>query len=333
MWQPAARETLNKYARLCVARHFLHVLFQIMQSHDTHDHHHEHPSFDDVNLTFVIAVGANLALTILEAVYGFLTHSMSLLGDAGHNLSDVLGLLLAWGAAYLATQRTSNAYSYGYRKSTILAAVINAVILIVMTGFIASRSIERLITPSGIHEVPVMVVAGIGILVNAATAMLFMKGSKQDLNLRAAFLHLAYDAAISAGVVVTAAAVLVTGWTRLDPFVGLVIVGVILAGTWGLLKDSVNLIIDAVPQSIDQNRVLEYLQSIDGVTDVHDLHIWAMSTTENCLTAHLVMPENTLWDSGSAYGEISEELEHRFGIHHVTLQVEKDTECATTACD
>lgn len=284
-------------------------------------------------MSFVIAVVANLALTVLEAVYGFLTHSMSLLGDSGHNLSDVLGLLLAWGAAYLATQRTSNTYSYGYRKSTILAAVINAVILIVASGFIAWHSVERLIAPSGIEEVPVMVVAGIAIVVNAATAMLFMRGSREDLNLRAAFLHLAYDAAISAGVVVTGALVMWTGWTRLDPFVGLVIVGVILAGTWGLLKDSVNLIIDAVPQNIDQDSVRDYLKGIKGVSDVHDLHIWAMSTTENCLTAHLVMPENTLWDSETRYGEISEELEHRFGIHHVTLQVEKNAECATTDCD
>lgn len=301
--------------------------------HTAHDHDHRHRRlFDDVNSSFVIAVGANLAFTILEAVFGFLTRSVSLLGDAGHNLSDVLGLLLAWGAAFLATQRTSNSYSYGYRKSTILAAVINAVILILTAGFIAFRSIDRLITPSSIAEVPVMVVASIGIFVNAGTAMLFMKAGQRDLNLRGAFLHLAYDAAISAGVVVTAVVILVTGWTWIDPIVGLVIVAVIVAGTWGLLKDSVNLIIDAVPEHIDQNLVREYLESVYGVTEVHDLHIWAMSTSENCLTAHLVMPERTLLDSATGYQEISEALERRFGIHHVTLQVEKGPECATV-CD
>lgn len=304
-----------------------------MHSHDTHAHNHDHPAFEETNLTFLIAVGANLALTGLEAVYGFITNSVSLLGDAGHNLSDVLGLLLAWGAAFLATQRTSNAYSYGYRKSTILAAVLNAVFLIVTTGFIAWRSVEKLITPSGIEEVPVIVVAGIGILVNAATAMMFIKGSKRDLNLRAAYLHLAYDAAISAGVVVTAVVIMLTGWSWLDPLVGLAIVGIIVFGTWGLLRDSVSLILDAVPQHIDQDRVRAYLEGIAGVTNVHDLHIWAMSTTENCLTAHLVMPENTLWDSETGYGEISHALEREFGIHHVTLQVEKDHECATTDCD
>ena len=192
---------------------------------------------------------------------------------------------------------------------------------------------EKLITPSGIEELPVIVVAGIGILVNAATAMMFIKGSKQDLNLRAAYLHLAYDAAISAGVVVTAVVIMLTDWYWLDPLVGLAIVGIIVFGTWGLLRDSVNLIIDAVPQHIDQDRVRSYLEGIAGVTNVHDLHIWAMSTTENCLTAHLVMPENTLWDSETGYGEISDALEREFGIHHVTLQVEKDPECATTDCD
>lgn len=302
-------------------------------THANHDHHHEPPSFADINVAFVIAVAANLALTVLEATYGFITNSVSLLGDAGHNLSDVLGLLLAWGAAYLATQRTSTSYSYGFRKTTILAAVMNAVLLIVATGFIAWQSIEKIVSPTGMEEVPVMVVASIGILINAATAMMFMKGSKQDLNLRAAFLHLAYDAAISAGVVVTAVLIMFTGWERLDPLVALGIVVVILIGTWGLLKDSVNLIIDAVPQHIDQDRVREYLQSITGVTSVHDLHIWAMSTTENCLTAHLVMPDNTLWDLTTGYGDISDALKHRFGIHHVTLQVEKHPECATTDCD
>lgn len=306
-----------------------------MHDHSDHSHHHHHDhssDFAQVNTSFVIAVGANLAFTAIEAVAGVLTNSVSLLGDAGHNLSDVLGLLLAWGAAYLAIQATSSTYSYGYRKSTILAAVINAVVLIFVAGFIAFESFEKIIAPSPMQEIPVMVVATIGIVVNAGTAMLFMKDSKTDLNMRGAYLHLAYDAAISAGVVVAAGLVLVTGWQWLDPVMGLLIVVVILAGTWGLLRDSINLIIDAVPQNIDQQEVRRYLESIDGVTEIHDLHIWAMSTRENCMTAHLVMPENTLWDSEDGYAKISADLESMFQIHHTTLQVEKDPECETD-CD
>lgn len=301
-------------------------------SHQDHAHNHGHSHLASVNTSFIIAVVANLGFTIIEAIYGFLTNSVSLLGDAGHNLSDVLGLLLAWGAAFLATQQTSPAYSYGYRKSTILAAVINAVVLIFTAGFIAFESIEKFIRPSPIAEVVVMVVAGIGIFVNAGTALLFMRGGKHDLNLRGAFLHLAYDAAISAGVVVAAGLILLTGWLWLDPIMGLFIVAIILGGTWGLLRDSINLIIDAVPQSVDQEQVRQYLENIDGVTEIHDLHIWAMSTRENGLTAHLVMPENTLWDSEAGYATISAELASRYNIHHVTLQVEKDPECPTD-CD
>lgn len=312
-----------------------------MHSHShshSHDHSHGHAhgpdvaSFSSINTSFLIAVAANLAFTVIEAVYGVLTNSVSLLGDAGHNLSDVLGLVLAWGAAYLAQRATSSNYSYGFRKSTILAAVMNAVILVLAAGFIAFESIEKFISPQPIAEVTVMVVATIGIAVNAGTALLFMKGSADDLNLRGAFLHLAYDAAISAGVVVGAGVILLTGLNWIDPLMGLLIVVVILAGTWGLLRDSVNLILDAVPAHIDQDGVRGFLQEIDGVEDIHDLHIWAMSTRENCLTAHLVMPENTLWDDEDGYERISRELETRFNIHHVTLQVEKGVVCPVD-CD
>jgi cobalt-zinc-cadmium efflux system protein len=309
-----------------------------MVSHAHAHHHHAGPHahgderFQQVNRSFVVAVVANLAFTLLEAVYGVLTNSVSLLGDAGHNLSDVLGLLLAWGAMYLATRQTSNTFSYGYRKSTILAAVINGVILVVAAGFIAFEAIEKLLRPSPMAEVAVMVVAAIGIVVNAGTALLFMRSSKDDLNLRGAFLHLSYDAAISAGVVVSAAVIWVTGWNWIDGAMGLLIVAVIVAGTWGLLRNSVNLILDAVPQDVDQNGVRQYLANVEGVTGIHDLHIWAMSTSETCLTAHLVMPENTLWASGDGYARISAELAQRFRIHHVTLQVERDPECATN-CD
>ncbi|MCB1645645.1 MAG: cation transporter [Pseudomonadales bacterium] len=300
-----------------------------------HDHGHDHRhnvDFSNINAAFIIAVAANLGFTLIEAIYGFLTDSVSLLGDAGHNLSDVLGLLLAWGASYLATRKSTSLYSYGFRRTTILAALINALVLVLASGFIAWESMERFFTPTPISEVAVMVVAGIGIFVNAGTALLFMKGGQSDLNLRGAFLHLAYDAAISAGVVAAALMIMLTGWLWLDPMMGILIVGVILAGTWGLLRDSVNLILDAVPQGIELDSVRDYLASIEGVSDVHDLHVWAMSTSENCLTAHLVMPENTLWDSDAAYQRIAEELQHKFSIHHVTLQVEKDQDCSNPDC-
>lgn len=306
-----------------------------MHSH-THSNseHHPHPPVDlhSVNLAFVIAVGANLVYTIVEAIYGFITGSVALLGDAGHNLFDVLGLLLAWGASYLATRRTSEMYSYGFRRTTILAALINAVVLVFVASYIAWESIEKLVNPSPISEVAVMIVAGIGIVVNAGTALLFLDTGKRDLNLRGAFLHLAYDALISVGVVIAAAVIYTTGWMWIDGLMGIIIVGIILAGTWGLLRDSVNLIIDAVPENVDKDAVRQYLEEIEGVTEVHDLHIWGMSTHENCLTAHLVMPENTLWESGDAYTTIGNELE-RFNIHHVTLQVEKDPDCSNTDCD
>lgn len=313
------------------------------QHHDhnaDHNHSHSHgghshipAEFNNINLSFVIAVGANLAFTIVEAVYGYLTSSMSLLADAGHNLSDVLGLLLAWGAAFLATRKSSDAYSYGYKKTTILAALMNSLILVLAAGFIAIKSLEKLFMPSDVAAIPVMIVATIGIAVNAGTAMLFMKGSKDDLNLRGAYLHLAYDALISIGVVIAAIIIYFTGYMWIDPLMGLVIVIVILGGTWGLLRDSVNLILDAVPHDIDLKQVKNYLLGIDGVTEVHDLHIWGMSTRENCLTAHLVMPDNTLWDCEESYANIGRDMEHQFSIHHVTLQVEKDPDCTNNDCD
>ncbi|NQV64750.1 MAG: cation transporter, partial [SAR86 cluster bacterium] len=224
-------------------------------------------------------------------------------------------------------------YSYGFRRTTILAAIINAVVLVFVAGFIAYESIQKFLSPTPMHEITVMVVASIGIFVNAGTAMLFMRGSRSDLNTRGAFLHLAYDALISAGVVVAAIVVLYTGWQWVDPLIGLLIVAVILAGTWGLLRDSVNLILDAVPQGIDIDAVRQFLGRIDGVNEVHDLHIWAMSTQENSLTAHLVMPENTLWEDSENYARISADLRARFNIHHVTLQAEKDLMCANIHCD
>jgi len=313
-----------------------HTNDSYMGEQSSPDAHHDHShgvSFENINLSFIIAVAANLLFTGIEAVCAVVANSVSLLGDAGHNLSDVLGLLLAWGATYLASKKAGELYSYGYRRTTILAAIINATVLVFAAFYIAFESIEKFLSPSPIAEIPMMIVASIGIAINAGTAMLFVKGRKSDLNLRGAFLHLAYDAVVSAGVVVGAIVIYFTGWLWIDPMVGLLIVFVILAGTWGLLRDSVNLILDAVPQGIDRQAVYQYLQGIAGVSQVHDLHIWAMSTYENCLTAHLVMPENTLWDSEDGYTSIGASLRDKFNIHHVTLQVEKDLECANTDCD
>jgi cobalt-zinc-cadmium efflux system protein len=312
-----------------------------MHSHSGHQHDHSNHAHGievrNVNLSFVIAVTANLAFTALEGVFAIITNSASLLADAGHNLSDVLGLLLAWGAAYLALKSTSDLYSYGFRRTTILAAVTNALVLVLVSGYIAFESVEKILRPTPVSETAIMVVAGIGIFVNAGSAMLFRSGEKDDLNLRGAYLHLAYDALISVGVVASAAIMYFTGWLWVDGLAGLIIVLVILFGTWGLLRDSVNLILDAVPQHINREEVHQYLGAIDGVSEVHDLHIWALSTNENCLTAHLVMPENTLWDATandeSSYARISQALKQKFKIHHVTLQVEKDFECATQDCD
>ncbi len=305
-----------------------------MHGHSSHGHSHDHSvSLENINLSFIIAVSANLVFTIVEAVYGILANSVSLLGDAGHNLSDVLGLLLAWGATYLASKKATDFYSYGYRRTTILAAIINALVLVFAALYIAYESIDKFMDPAPISEKAMIIVAGIGILVNAGTAMLFVKGRKDDLNLRGAFLHLAYDALISVGVVIAGITIYYTGWLWVDPFVGLFIVVIIIAGTWGMLRDSINLILDAVPQGVDRIAVRSFLETITGVTQVHDLHIWAMSTRENCLTAHLVMPENTLWESEASYAAIGRSLRDEYNIHHVTLQVEKDLDCNNQDCD
>jgi cobalt-zinc-cadmium efflux system protein len=298
----------------------------------THAEHGQADPLAGINTAFLIAVCVNIGFTILEVVYALLAHSASLLADAGHNLSDVSGLLLAWGASYLAGKKASAMYSYGFRRTTILAAIINALVLVFASAIIAFDSIDKFMHPVAMHELPVMIVAAIGVLVNAGTALLFMKGSREDLNIKAAFLHLAYDALISAGVVITAVLIYFTGIHWLDPMMGLIIVLVILAGTWGVLRDSVNLILDAVPEHIDQAEVEAYLRGIDGVTDIHDVHIWGMSTRESGLTAHLVMPRNTLWESQGAYLELSEEMKRRFRIHHVTLQVERDDDCTNEDC-
>ena len=264
-----------------------------------HDHGHHHHAPRDFGTAFAVGIGLNFAFVVVEAVYGVLAHSVALLADAGHNLSDVLALALAWGASRLARREPSARYTYGLRSTSILAALFNAALLFLVTGGIILESLQRLAAPEPVASQTVIWVALAGIVVNTASAIPFAK-SGGDLNVRAAFLHLAADAVISLGVVITALLTLYTGWLWLDPVVGIVIALVIVAGTWGLLRDSVTMALDAVPAHIDPAKVRTYLSGLTGVTEVHDLHIWAMSTTETALTVHLVMPKGHPGDAFTA---------------------------------
>src|SRR5215468_5143136 len=281
----------------------------------------------DFGRAFAIAAALNIALVVAQVVFGLLANSVALIADAGHNLGDVLGLLLAWGAHGMARWQPTKRYTYGFRSASILAALFNGVILMVATGAIAWEALRRLAGTGEVAGVTVMIVAAIGIVVNGVSAWLLMAGREDDLNVRGAFLHLLGDAAISLGVVVAGAVIYVTGWNRLDPLASLLISGLIVWGTWGLLRESVMMSLAAVPEGIDRSRVESYLRGLPGVSEIHDLHIWAMSTTETALTAHLVRPGAGLDDR--LLHEISHELDRRFRISHATLQVEAgDTEHA-----
>lgn len=291
--------------------------------HSCHDHNHA-PKPQDFNLAFGLAIGLNLLFSLLEAGYAIYANSMTLLADAVHNLGDVLGLVLAWGASWLLTRPASERYSYGFRRTTILAALSNALILFATSALIIYEAVVKFFNPGDIQEKIVIIVAMVGIVINGGTALLFLKGQKEDLNIKGAFLHLATDALISIGVVVVAISILYTGLNWIDPLASLFIVAIILVHTWGLLRDSVGLLLDAVPQKINQRKVKNYLLSLPGVTQIHDLHIWGLSTREVALTAHLVMPDAHLTDEN--YLHIARVLKHDYSIDHVTLQVEK---CST----
>jgi cobalt-zinc-cadmium efflux system protein len=288
-----------------------------------HSHHHGHGhvySAASHGMAFAIGTALNLAFALIELGVGFFANSLALISDALHNFSDVVGLLLAWGAAWLATWRPTASHTYGYRRVSILAALGNAALLFAATGAILTEAVRRLLAPEPVAAGLVLWVAAIGIAINTATALLFMRGRHRDLNIRGAFLHMVGDAAVSFGVVVAA---LLIGWTGrlwLDPAVSLAVAAVILATTWGLTRDALNLAVDAVPAGIDPHAVEEYLAGLPGVTEVHDLHIWAMSTTETALTVHLVRPNAGLDDH--LLNDTCHTLEHRFGIHHATIQIE-----------
>ncbi|EKF74784.1 cation diffusion facilitator family transporter [Alcanivorax hongdengensis A-11-3] len=288
-------------------------------SHDHgHDHGHHHAP-QDFGRAFLIAIVLNVGFTAIEFIYGFMANSSALMADAGHNLSDVLGLVLAWGGALLAKRQPDSRFTYGLRSSSILAALANAMFLMFACGVIGWDAVNSLLHPPQVATDTVMVVAAIGIVINGLSAWLFVKGSKDDLNIRGAFLHLAADAAVSLGVVIAGAVIMVTGWNWLDPVVSLLIVLVIVYGTWGLLRDSMKLALNAVPSHIDLPAVARYLREQDGVQDIHDLHIWAMSTTESALTVRLIMPAGY---PGDAYmDQLAAGLKETFRIDHSTLQI------------
>jgi cobalt-zinc-cadmium efflux system protein len=289
----------------------------------SHDHHHDHAPVS-FNRAFAVGIVLNLAFVGIEAFYGWRVNSLALLADAGHNLSDVAGLVLAWGGA-LAIRLVPDAHhTYGWKRATILAAFANALLLLVAMGGLAWEAIGRLMADEvSLQEqgLTIMLVAGIGIVINAATAMLFMRGREHDLNIRGAFLHMTADALVSAGVVIAGALTLWQGWTWLDPVVSLGISAVILWGTWDLFKQSLHMLFDGVPKHIDPQAVHDCLADLPGVTEVHDLHIWAMGTSHVALTAHLVMPQVHADDH--FLSEATEQLHDRFEITHVTLQVVK----------
>jgi len=296
---------------------------------DSHDHGAHAPP--DTGRAFAAGIALNLGFVLVEAIYGVLAHSMALLADAGHNLSDVLALSLAWGASTLSKRGPSERFTYGLRSTSILAALLNAALLLVVTGGIAWEAINRMATPSPVAGHTVIWVALAGILVNGASALLFVRGRERDANLRAAFLHLVADAGISVGVVVAGIGILYTGWLWLDPAAGLLIAAAIVWSTWGLLRDSVALALNAVPEHIDPRAVRAYLSKLNGVSEVHDLHIWAMSTTETALTVHLVMPSGNPGDAFTA--EICRELRAHHHVHHATVQIETGAQPCELAPD
>jgi cobalt-zinc-cadmium efflux system protein len=298
--------------------------------HDHDDHHHDHshgtPGHShapaDFGTAFAIGITLNSALVVAEGVYGYLGNSTALMADAGHNLSDVLGLIVAWGASLAAKRAPSGRFTYGLRRTSILAALANAIFLLVATGAIGLEAFERLRNPEPVAGITVMIVAAIAILINGATAMLFASGRKGDINIQGAFLHMAGDAAISAGVVISAGLIMWTGWLWLDPVTSLLICLAILWSTWGLLRASVDMSLDATPAGIDIDAVRQFLLDRPGVAKVHDLHVWPISTTETAMTCHVVMPGG---HPGDAFlMESARQLRSSFRIGHATLQIELD---------
>lgn len=289
-----------------------------MNRRANHSHHHV-PT--DYNRAFAAAVILNMGFVVVEAAFGVISGSLALLTDAGHNLSDVLGLLLAWGAALLARRRPSPRRTYGFSRATIIASLFSGLLLMGAVGAIGWEAVNRLMDPPEPAGLTIMVVAAVGVVINTATALFFLSGKDHDLNIRGAFLHMAADAAVSLGVVGSGALILIYGLNWIDPVISLVIAAVIFISTWGLLRDSMNLAVDAVPPNVDPDAVRDYLAGLPGVRALHDLHIWPMSTTDTALTAHLVMDD--IPASDDYLNEVAQVLKERFSINHPTIQLER----------
>lgn len=296
----------------------------MMLNHDhdhDHGHAHHHHAPSDFGRAFQLAIALNIGFVLVEFFYGYLAHSTALMADAGHNLSDVLALFMAWGASRWAKKAPTLRFSYGFGSSTILAALFNAVVLLLVCGAIAWEAILRFSHPAPVLGLTVAWVAAVGVMVNGFSAWLFMRGRRADLNVRGAYLHMAADALISLSVVVTGLIILGTGWNWLDPVMSLIIVAVVVYGTWGLLTESLKLALAGVPPSIDTMAVSHWLSAQPGVTDVHDLHIWGLSTTHVALTVHLVMPSG--YPGDEVVEQIRQGLYRQFAIAHSTIQIEK----------
>jgi cobalt-zinc-cadmium efflux system protein len=287
-------------------------------SGDTHHHHHAAP---DYNRAFAVGVALNIIFVAIEVTYGVMANSLALITDAGHNMSDVLGLLLAWGANYLAGKQPSLRRTYGYSRATILASMFSGLLLLAAVVVICWEAVNRFFTPTEPAGQTIMVVAAIGVLINSITAWFFMSGKDHDLNIRGAYLHMAADALVSLGVVISGFVIWKFGLRWFDPLSSLLIAGVIFWSTWGLLRDSLNLAIDAVPRNLDPQKIRKWLSAQPGVEGMHDLHIWPISTTKTALTAHLLMPEPPANDD--FLHEITHELQEKFKISHVTFQIER----------
>jgi cobalt-zinc-cadmium efflux system protein len=285
----------------------------------------------DYNRAFGFGVMLNVAFVVIEVVYGVAAGSLALIADAAHNLSDVASLLLAWGASALAARSATSRRTYGFRKATVLASLVSAILLLAAMGGIAWEAVGRFRQPAPVDSKTVIVVAAIGVVINTLTALLFVKGQREDLNIRGAFLHMAADAAVSLGVVVAGVLIAIGGWLWLDPTVSLLVVGVVVVGTWGLLRDSLDYTLDAVPKGIDYDAVRQFLLGIDRVTRIHDLHVWPLSTTDVALTVHVEVGDDEL-DNRFLLG-VQEELHRRFGIEHATIQVEAASDEAVCLLD
>lgn len=283
------------------------------------------------NAAFAVGVTLNIAYVLAQIIFGIAAHSLALIADAGHNFGDVLGLGLAWGANYLAQTRPTPRRTYGLGRSSILAALANSILLLIAVGGITWEALRRLTNPGDVAGVTVIIVAAIGVVINGATAMLFFAGRKRDLNIKGAFLHMTADAALSLGVVVAGAFILFTGWRWIDPVASLAINVVIVWATWGLLRDSIAMALDLVPANVDAVAVRRFLEQLDGVTAVHDLHIWPLSTTRTALTVHLEMPNRAGGDDFLCH--VCERLQAEFGIEHSTIQVEHNAAACALAPD